>query len=425
MKILVCGANGFIGRHLCGALERAGHEVVRGVRVAASPKDVAIDFAQDLHEAAWLPRLANVDAVVNAVGILQEEKGKSFAALHRDGPIALFKACERLGVKRAIQISALGGAENDDHRLTPYMRSKRQADAWLMQSGLEWAILRPSLVVGTDGASSALFRTLASLPIIALPGTGKQRLQPVHVDDVCAAVVRLLEPGIEMRRLINVVGPEPMNYREMLAAYRRAMNLPVPVWLPIPMPVMRVSARLAAYLPQRVLSSDTLRMLEEDNVADSKPCSQLLGREPRGVSAWFAGTVPAMLRAQAVAAWALPMFRVALAIVWIITGLLSLGIYPVEQSLELLSQVGLRGPLASATLMSAALLDVGCGLATLFARGRTLWRLQMALIVAYTMITTIFLPAYWLHPFGPILKNIPILALLLLLDAFESKEKQA
>jgi hypothetical protein len=263
---------------------------------------------------------------------------------------------------------------------------------------------------------------MASLPVIGLPGRGEQRLQPVHVDDLCAAVVRLLEPSAEMRRVINAVGPEPMNYRGMLAAYRRAMHLPPPVWLPVPMPVMRVSARLAGFLPQRVLSSDTLRMLEEDNVADAGPYSQLLGREPRGVSSWFAGTVPAMLRAQAVAGWALPMLRVALAIVWVVTGLLSLGIYPVEQSRELLRLVGLDGTFASATLIAAALLDIGLGFATLFAPGRMLWRLQMALIVVYSLIVTIFLPAYWHHPFGPVLKNVPILALLLLLDAFESKE---
>jgi uncharacterized protein YbjT (DUF2867 family) len=422
MRVLVCGANGFIGRHLCDAIERAGHEVVRGVRAPANPSDVAIDFARDLDEDAWLPRLANVDAVVNAVGILQEDKSKSFAALHRDAPIALFKACERMGVERVIQISALGGAEGDDESLTPYMRGKRQADAWLMRSSLEWTILRPSLIVGTDGASSALFRTMASLPIIGLPGRGEQRLQPVHVEDLCAAVVRLLEPSVEMRRVINAVGPEPMNYREMLAAYRHSMLLPAPVWLPVPMPVMRVSARLAGFLPQRVLSPDTLRMLEDDNVADARPYAQLLGREPRGVSSWFAGSVPAMLRAQAIAGWALPMLRVALAIVWILTGLLSLGIYPVGQSLELLRLVGLDGTLASATLIAAALVDIGLGFATLLAPSRVLWRLQIALIVVYSLIITIFLPAYWLHPFGPVLKNIPILALLLLLDAFESKE---
>lgn len=422
MRILVCGANGFIGRHLCDAIERAGHDVVRGVRTPATSGDVAVDFARDLDEEAWLPRLANVDAVVNAVGVLQEEKDKPFAALHRDAPVALFKACERAGLKRVIQISALGGADGDDETLTPYMRTKRQADAWLMRSSLEWAVLRPSLVVGTDGASSALFRTMASLPVIGLPGRGEQRLQPVHVEDVCAAVVRLLEPGADMRRVVNAVGPEPMNYRGMLAAYRRSMHLAPPIWLPVPMPVMRATATLAGFLPQRVLSPDTLRMLEDDNVADARPYAELLGREPVGVSSWFAGTVPALLRAQAIAGWALPMLRAALAIVWIVTGLLSLGIYPVGQSLDLLQHAGLTGALASVTLIAAALVDIGIGLATLLVPSRALWRLQMALIVMYTLIITLFLPTYWLHPFGPVLKNIPILAVLLLLDASEFKE---
>jgi hypothetical protein len=129
-----------------------------------------------------------------------------------------------------------------------------------------------------------------------------------------------------------------------------------------------------------------------------------------------------MLRAQAIAGWALPMLRIALAIVWIVTGLLSLGIYPVGQSLDLLRQVGLDGTLASGTLIGAAVVDIAFGLATLFAPSRALWRLQIGLVVAYTLIISIFLPNFWLHPFGPVLKNIPILAALLLLDAFEGKE---
>ena len=102
-------------------------------------------------------------------------------------------------------------------------------------------------------------------------------------------------------------------------------------------------------------------------------------------------------------------------------GLLSLGIYPQEESLAMLAQVGLHGTAAVTVLYGAALLDCAFGIATLLLPSRILWRAQMVLILGYTIIITLFLPGYWLHPFGPVLKNIPILVLLLVLDASEQR----
>lgn len=422
MRILVCGANGFIGRHLCDVLETVGHEVLRGVRTVRGSSEVAIDYMRDVQAEDWLSRLHGVDAVVNAVGILGETGGMTFDAIHRDVPIALFQACGRAGIKRVLHISALGSGDGNEKDAPPYMRTKREADAWLMQSELDWVILRPSLVVGLDGDSSRFFRILASLPLVGLPGRGDQRLQPVHVDDLCCAAVRLLERGAQVRRVLEVVGPEPMTYRGMLSAYRAAMDLPPPLWLPLPMPFMKFSALLAARLPQRVFSPDTLRMLEEGNVADAGALTALLGCSPKGADSWFSGVAPDMLRWQALAAWAVPMLRVVLALVWMVTGLLSLGIYPREDSLALLQQVGLHGHIAMFTLYGAALLDCVVGVATLVAPGRWLWRLQIALIFGYTCIITLFLPGFWLHPFGPVLKNLPILAILLVLDVAEIRK---
>ena len=417
MNILVCGANGFIGRHLCTALSTAGHSVVRGVRSATAPGDLAIDYGSGLRSEVLLPLLANIDTVINAVGILREEREAGFDALHRDAPIALFDACERAGVRKVVQISALGGGA--DGTCTPYMRSKREADAYLMRSRLDWLIVRPSLVVGFDGDSSRFFRTLASLPVVGLPGRGEQQLQPVHIGDLCQAVVRALAPDGQSCCVLEAVGPAPMSYRAMLQAYRRAMDLPEPLWLPLPMAFMKIAAVLAAKLPQRVFSPDTLLMLELGNVGDPAAFAQLLGRPPAGPAAWFRGSAPDMLRAQAVASWSIPMFRLALALVWIVTGLLSFGLYPVAGSLALLQRLGLRGATAMTALYSAALLDCALGLASLVAPSRILWRMQFGVILGYTVLITLFLPDHWLHPFGPILKNIPILALLIALDAQE------
>jgi hypothetical protein len=105
---------------------------------------------------------------------------------------------------------------------------------------------------------------------------------------------------------------------------------------------------------------------------------------------------------------------------WIVTGLLSLGLYPVSASYALLARVGVPEGWAPPMLYGAALLDLGLGVAVYgMRRRRPLWFAQMALMAGYMVIITWRLPEFWLHPFGPILKNLPILALLGLLAVME------
>jgi hypothetical protein len=107
--------------------------------------------------------------------------------------------------------------------------------------------------------------------------------------------------------------------------------------------------------------------------------------------------------------------RFTLATLWLVTGALSLGIYPQQDSLSLLARIGLHGSPALATLYLAAALDIALGMLTILMPSRALWIAQAMLVVAYTLIISLWLPEFWLHPFGPILKNLPVLMLLWLL----------
>ncbi|HXU93195.1 MAG TPA: DoxX-like family protein [Gallionella sp.] len=117
----------------------------------------------------------------------------------------------------------------------------------------------------------------------------------------------------------------------------------------------------------------------------------------------------------------LKLARYTLAAVWLATGALSLGIFPQQESLQLLGQVGLRGDAALVALYGAASLDVVLGLLTLARPCRLLWRAQATLVLVYSVIIAVYLPEYWLHPFGPVLKNLPILLLLWLLHEYEGE----
>lgn len=111
--------------------------------------------------------------------------------------------------------------------------------------------------------------------------------------------------------------------------------------------------------------------------------------------------------------------RLTLATIWLFTGIVSLGIYPVEDSLRLLARVGIYGNFALITLYGEALLDIVIGLLTLFKPSQRLWQVQAAIIVGYTAVISVCLPKFWLHPFEPLLKNLPILTLLWLLYRHE------
>jgi len=111
----------------------------------------------------------------------------------------------------------------------------------------------------------------------------------------------------------------------------------------------------------------------------------------------------------------LKIIRITLAMIWIVTGLLSLGIYPEQHSLELLARLNLYDTSARVALYLAAGLNIILGLLTLFITKKALWLFQALLVLIYTLLITLWLPEYWLHPFGPILKNLAVLSLLWLL----------
>lgn len=419
--MLVLGADGLIGRAVCDALQAAGHRPVHGVRRrqrsgAAGVDHVYVDFVRDTHVADWPARLRGIDAVVNAVGIFAERTPQDFRRIHTQTPRALFAACREAGIARVVQVSALGA---DAQARSRFHRSKRAGDAALHAMVPTGTVLQPSLVFGASGASSRLLMLLAWLPVAMLPGGGRQRVQPIHVDDLAALVVRLLERDTRPA-LLAAVGPQALSLARYLALLRHALGggrlrvLGVPTaWL----------VRLGR-LGGRWIDRDALAMLDRGNTADVGPAAACLGRLPRPPRRFVRRTEVTDLRM--LLAWQVyaPLGRATVALVWLVTGALSLGIYPIDGSLALLAHVGLHGMPAQLALYGAALLDVGFGVATLVLHGR--WRrwtylAQIAVILGYTVVITVALPVFWLHPFGPILKNLPMLALIGALYATERR----
>jgi uncharacterized protein YbjT (DUF2867 family) len=427
MRILLVGASGFIGKHLLIALLHAGHTIRCCTRQPAQfttplPNITWIygDLAHDHRVEDWLPRIQGIDTVINAAGIIYETGHATFDAIHHVGPCALFTACAQSGVRRVIQISALGA---DIQASTPFHRSKKLADDFLAQLPLEWFIIYPSLVYGRGGHSFALFLALAALPLVPLPGNGHQQFQPIAIDDLVTGIVSLLNNSIAQQRLA-AVGPTPINLKDFLAQLRHWLDKPPLYPWSIPLPIMLGMARLGSWLHHPFLNSDTLSMLLRGNTANSQPFVQITGIQPKSLTlALLEIPVTTAEQWHAKLYFLKPLLRLSIAFLWLFTGIISIFIYPIEQSYNLLAALGISGWSAPLALFVAASLDFGLGMATLLNyRLKQVGSLQLLLILVYTLLISWYLPEFWWHPYGPVSKNLPlVVATLIMISLADEK----
>jgi uncharacterized protein YbjT (DUF2867 family) len=434
MNVLVCGATGCVGSAVVSALRSRGHKVVAGARSVPDGKfTLHVDFAKARPPTEWAAHLRsrNIEAVVNCVGILMPQPGQTFERIHTLGPIELFRGAALAGVRRVVQVSALGAgpqpAERSAGLSMPYLHSKHLADEALRSLALDWAVLRPSLVYGPRSQSGALFATLASLPLIGLPGRGEQRVQPIHVFELAEAVALLVERRGELRCAMDLGGSRAMSYREMLQAYRDALGLGPPVWLPIPMPLMKLAAIVAEALPQQAFCRDTLRLLERGSVPAVNDASSVLGRALTPLAQGLAVTAPRPvvdLRVQLSPALA-TLLRTSLAFMWIYTALVTALLPEASGVLRLLAHCGFEGDAAWAVMVASCVLNMLLG--TIALRRHSAWAdlLQAAAVLGYTTTAALNMPELTIDHCGPLVKNLPILALLLLLSMSQQTPFQA
>lgn len=427
MRVLITGADGFIGRHLVIVLLEAGYRVIGcvhsiekvGVRMPAADY-IPCDFMQDITPSDWLSRLRGVDAVINAAGMIRERRGQTFDRIHRDTPCALFDACVTAGVKRVIQISALGA---DERATSRFHRTKKEADDYLASLDLNWIILYPSIVIGRGGKSSAFFSALAALPLIPIIGNGAQMVQPIYIEDLMRAIVHLLKPDARARVRLTAVGPEPISMEALLNFFRQWLGLRKTAKMPIPIPAARAMARLGDLAKMDLLHSETVQMLLRGNTATPAAFTEFIntiGFKPKHIEEALRHQPSGQAdRWQARLYFLKPAVRISIGLVWLGGGVTSL-IYPRAVVDQWLAAAGLTGSAASITLYTASILDIVLGIGTLSKfRIRLLGAIQVVVMAAYSIIIAVVLPEFWLHPFGPLVKNIPLAVATLVMMALE------
>jgi uncharacterized protein YbjT (DUF2867 family) len=418
MRVLVVGANGLIGSAVAARLVAQGHELVAVTRRRRSgpsilpTTEVAIDVARAVDPADWSPHLRGVDAVVNCAGVLQDSPRDSTAGVHRDGIAALFRACEHTGVRRVVQLSALGVDRNAS---TAFSRTKLAGDELLMSRDLDWVILRPSVVIGRGAyGGSALIRGLAALAFLPLvPGT--DAMQIVHLDDLVDAVVFFLRPDAPARHTVEIVGPRRLQLEDVVRLFRKwlrfapARSFPVPHWAASAMFRLGDAVSLLGWRPP--MRSTAQLEIMRGSIGDASEWARLTGIAPRDLESALAAE-PASVQERWFARLYLlkPIVVGLLALFWMVTGLITLG-PGFESGKHLMREAGL-GEFAGAGAIAGAVLDIAIGLGIAI---RPLAR--MALFAAlgaslvYVLGGTILLPRLWADPLGALLKIGPIIAL--------------
>lgn len=422
MRILVLGAGGFVGRHIVAELLAGGHVPVGAVRrlsdfanafpgVAA----VGVDLIRDLTPADWLPRLKDIDGVVNAAGVLS---GADMEAVHVSAPHALYEACAVAGVTRVVLISAISARPDVE---TDYARTKLAGEKLLRDGPLDWTILRPSLIVakGSYGGTS-LLRGLAGLPLATpLAGDGHFAFSPLHAQDLARAVRIVCEEGRFSRRVLEPAGPETLSLRDLLARYRQWLGFPPVPFLSIPMGVMRLLARLGDRMGRGPISSNSLAQLIAGNAGDGRRFAQAIGFAPRSLAALMTAE-PAEVqdRWHARLFFAAPLLKFGLAAMWLISGLV--GFFSgLPLAREVLAVLGLPQSLGLPAVILTCLLDLA--IAIMIVSGRRATALQLIVVAGYTLVLTFAKPLLWLEPLGPLLKNLPILAAVLCYGALRNQ----
>jgi hypothetical protein len=287
-----------------------------------------------------------------------------------------------------------------------------------------YVVLRPSLVYGPGDHSMTFFLSLAALPVTPIPGDGQYPVQPVHVDDLVRALVLAVERE-ELAGLIVDIGPRrQLTFDELIDALARWLGKRHGAFkLHLPWGLMRLIAAATDALGGRgPITREELGMLQRGSIAEVDRFAEWFGFEP----APFEVGLARQPRSEAVVWHArlqhlrVPL-RLSVAFIWTATGLISAFVYPEKGSLALLAQTGITGVAAPVVLYGTSFFEVALGLATAVGyRVQLMGTIELALILAFTLILTFRIPAFWWHPFGPLTKNIPFIVATLVMMALEA-----
>ncbi len=293
MKVFVTGGTGFVGRYVVRELLKNGHSVHLGVRNPEKARSLFGDEVE-VSQVNFMDRSSiknalsqsEPEAVIHLIGILQEvrRKGITFENVHYLYSANLFDCAKEFGVDRVVYMSALG---TDDFAPSRYHQTKRLAERELMDLKLRYTIFRPSLILGPE---QKLFSDMdditRKIPVVALPGGGTYRFQPVDVRDVAQCFAKSLESEETEGKIYELCGDRRVSFKELLEDIFSFWNRKV-YMIPLPTLLMYYMGKvIETFIQPPPFSSDQMLMMWKDNVCglsmdvESKGVEKVLGRSP-------------------------------------------------------------------------------------------------------------------------------------------------
>ncbi len=275
MRLHIIGGSGFLGGHVVPLLVGRGHAVTALARSVG-----AADRIRSLGATPVPGDLDDLAALNGALAAAGAEALICLASLGFGHAPAIVNAAENVGIRRAVFISTTAVMT----RLSPASKATRlAAEETVCGSSLDWTIIRPTMIYGApdDRNMARLLRFLRRSPVVPLPGGGRAVQQPVHVDDLSAAICDAVGMPTSVGKTYIMAGPEPLPLRDVIRQAASAVNRRPRL---IPVPLAPAIALVAAY--ERAsrnprLRAEQITRLAEDKAFDIASAVADLGFQPR------------------------------------------------------------------------------------------------------------------------------------------------
>jgi len=283
MQVFVTGSTGFVGTHVLNTLLDRGHQVRALVRPGSEykfkqPDKVEIITGDVTESADLIQGMKGCDAAIHLVGIIRAFPSQdiTFERLHTEATANVIEAAKETEVPRLLHMSALGASEDGS---TPYLRTKFAAEELVRQSGLNYAIFRPSLIFGRGGEAIKMFGDMVKKYVVPIIGDGQYRFQPVSVNTVAQGFEKALDPETAKDQTLDVGGPDNVTFDEIMDTLARVMGKSI-VKIHMPVLPLRLATSALQHAPGYPLTTDQITMLLEGSTCDEKPFYELLGLSP-------------------------------------------------------------------------------------------------------------------------------------------------
>tara|TARA_B100000315_G_scaffold221998_1_gene225779 strand:- start:190 stop:1008 length:819 start_codon:yes stop_codon:yes gene_type:complete len=240
---------------------------------------VDVHYGSVLDPNAVAAAFYDVEAVVHLVGAIRQQRGRTYDRINRQGVVNVLAAAKDAGVKHFIYVSVIGANSNPSY---PYLYSKWRGEQAVVNSGLPYTILQPSVLFGPgDEFLNALAGLVRVFPLVPVVGSGRNRLQPAAAEDVARCIAYTVGRESLQSRTIELGGPHQLAYNEIVAIVARTMGkrrlrFHIPVWMMYPS-----TALMQWLLARPPVTTDQLRMLAIRSVADVGVVEEIFGFTPQ------------------------------------------------------------------------------------------------------------------------------------------------